>query len=500
MTTIRSMTAAALIGAALSMPAQPDDRTAVTIYSSATPGAIPADLYRPVPGTSTWGYTQSGRIPGYAVVKRVRTLDLERGVSSHAFTGVAALIDPTTVLFESLTDPDGTSVLEQSYRFDLLNMDKMLSRYIDKEIIIDGQRVSLLSVTSGGLLIRGDEGTIKFRSGYKGVAFPRVADGLITTPTLEWTIDADRAGAHETRLSYETRGMTWWADYNLVFHPGPDENSGTIDLGAWVSILNQSGGTYEDATLKLIAGDVNRARRDDALAPSHRAAIAMEDARSQGFEEKAFFEYHLYTLGRPATIPDRSTKQIELFEPARSVAAEKLLMFDATSAYMRYGGRHDAESFGLDARGKVRVYLRFDNDEAEGLGVPLPKGRVRVSQTDDADGSLEFIGEDTIDHTPRNETITIMMGNAFDVVGERRQVSFERGKRWMTETIEVKIRNQKDRAVGVHIKEHLYRWTNARVTACSHERDMLDARTMMIPVSVEPEGEAVVTYTVHYSW
>ena len=167
---------------------------------------------------------------------------------------------------------------------------------------------------------------------------------------------------------------------------------------------------------------------------------------------------------------------------------------------MSGGGRHESPTYGLGSSDDVRVLLRFDNDGGDGLGIPLPAGRVRVSQTDEADGSLEFIGEDTIDHTPRNETVTITMGNAFDVVGERRQVSFQRGRDWMTETIEVKVRNQKEVPVEVRIREHLYRWTNADITDISHEPDMLDARTMMVPVTIGPEGEAVVTYTVRYSW
>ena len=475
------------------------DKTSLTIYSTAEPGAVPAELYRPVPGSSARGYGGAERIPGYAVVKQERTLGIEPGVSEHSFTGVAALLDPTTVLFESLSDPGGTSVLEQSYRFDLLSMSKMLERYIDKEIIIAGERVTLLSVSGGGLLVKDGGGAIRYKSGYEGVSFPEIADGLITTPTLVWMIESDTGGEQDTRLSYETKGLTWWADYNMVFHPGADANAGTIDLGAWVSILNQSGGSYEDASLKLIAGDVNRA---ESSRPDRREyqRMAAATARDKGFEEKSFFEYHLYTLGRPTTIPDRSTKQLELFETARGVPVEKILVYDATGRYMSGGGRHESPTYGLGSPDDVRVLLRFDNDGGDGLGIPLPAGRVRVSQTDEADGSLEFIGEDTIDHTPRNETVTITMGNAFDVVGERRQVSFQRGRDWMTETIEVKVRNQKEVPVEVRIREHLYRWTNADITDISHEPDMLDARTMMVPVTIGPEGEAVVTYTVRYSW
>ncbi len=500
----RTLTAVTIGALTLASGYAMSDDTALTIYSTATPGAINPDLYRPVPGGGSFGYSRYNQIPGYAIVKQQRTLDIERGVSEFSFQGVAALLDPTTVLFESLDNPEGTFVLEQDYRFDLLSMDKMLERYIDKQIVWGGEEVTLMSVSGGGMLIQGADGSIQFVQGYDGVKFPSIADGLITRPTLNWMINSDKGGQQDTRISYETKGITWWADYNLVYEEGRNPNEGTIDLSAWVSILNQSGGSYEDANLKLVAGDVNRAPTGGGRSPftGGREVYAMADARMEkGFEEQAFFEYHLYTLGRPTTIPDRSTKQIELFEQAREIPVKKRFMFDGTQQFMYYGGgRQESEQFGIGGDTKVQVFLQFDNKEEDGLGMPLPSGRIRVSQLDDNDGSFEFIGEDTIDHTPRNEEITIKLGNAFDVVGERRQVSFERGRDWMRETIEVKIRNQKEDATEVHIQEHLYRWSNAKIEQISHKNEMLDSRTMHIPVTVDPEGEVVVTYTVFYSW
>lgn len=501
MTSTRMMTAIAMSTLAMAAGSSMSDEVALTIYSTATPGAINPDLYRPVPGNGSMGYNNYRQIPGYAIIKQQRELDIERGVSEFNFQGVAALLDPTTVMFESITDPDGTTVLEQDYRFDLLSMDKMLERYIDKKIIWNGQEVTLMSVSGGGMLIQGDDGSIQFVQGFHGVKFPSVADGLITRPTLNWMVNSRRGGKQDTRISYETKGITWWADYNVIYEEGRSPNEGTIDMSAWVSILNQSGGSYEDANLKLVAGDVNRAqeqqpRREYLYARSSVAGDMME----KGFEEKSFFEYHLYTLGRPTTIPDRSTKQLELFEQATEIPVKKRFLYDGTAQFMNYGGRMEDENFGISGDSKVQVFLQFENKEDIGLGMPLPSGRIRVSQLDDADSTFEFIGEDTIDHTPRNEEVTIKIGNAFDVVGERRQVSFERGPRWMTETIEVKIRNQKEDAVEVHIQEHLYRWSNADLRNISHDHEMLDARTMHIPVEVDSEEEVVVTYTVHYSW
>lgn len=492
-----AVAASALIAAAGSALA---DDTALTIYSTARPGAIPPEMYRPTPGASQYRNPWN-QIPGYAMVKQERSLDISRGVSEISFLDVAALLDPTTVRFESLTDPDGTRVLEQDYRFDLLSMDKMLERYIDKQIILNGEYMKLLSVAGGGMLLEAGDGRIKFQDGYTGVEFPSLADGLITRPTLIWTLAADRAGSQEARITYQTGGITWWADYNLLFHPGANANSGTVDVGAWVSILNQSGGSYEDATLKLIAGDVHRAPQGGGgQSPFAQREVMRAQSDSAGFEEKAFFEYHLYTLGRPVTIPDRSTKQIELFDAARGVPAEKVLLYDGTAEFWGFGGRVDNGGIGVQSNAKVAVYLKFENKDADGLGIPLPSGRVRVSQTDDADGSEEFIGEDVIDHTPKNEEVMIKLGNAFDVVGERRQVSFERGRDWMTETIEVTLRNRKDERVEVIVQERLYRWTNAEIQKISHQQEMLDARTMHIPVTLDPDEEEKVTYTVRYSW
>tara|TARA_R110002073_G_scaffold118918_1_gene258768 strand:+ start:700331 stop:701830 length:1500 start_codon:yes stop_codon:yes gene_type:complete len=477
------------------------DETALTIYSSAQPGAISPDMYRPIPGNGSRGYNSYRQIPGYAIIKQQRDLDIEQGISDITFSGVAALLDPTTVMFESLTDPDGTSVLEQDYRFDLLSMDKMLERYIDKEIIWGGQSVKLLSVSAGGMLIQRENGEIEFQQGYGGVRFPSMAEGLILKPTLNWMVESQAGGEQDTRISYQTSGITWWADYNIVYQDGEDANHGTLDLGAWVSILNQSGGTYEDATLKLVAGDVNRAGGGGGQSPfsGGERMYAMADA-APGFEEKSFFEYHLYTLGRTTTIPDRSTKQIELFEAAKNIPVEKKLLYDGSNMYMNYGGRQDGQSFGVTSNAKVEVFLAFENKKEHGIGIPLPSGRIRVSKLDQADGSFEFIGEDTIDHTPKDEEVMIKLGNAFDVVGERRQTSFTRGKNWMIESFEIKIRNHKDQPVEVQVQEHLYRWTNAKVSNISHTHEMLDARTMHIPVMVEKDGETIVTYTVRYDW
>jgi len=482
-------------------PAQAGD--ALTIYSNARPGAVAPEIYR-----------HGGRgqaLPGYAVVRHERELQLARGRNTVRFTDVAALIDPTTVTFESLTDAAGTSVVEQNFQFDLVSAEKLLHKYIDRTISVDQVRGSgvesfegtLLS-TAGGITLRRSDGRIQTLPHNAGVRLPELPGGLITRPTLVWDVAASRAGAHKTRVSYQSSGITWWADYNVTYAEGRNANACRLDVGAWVSIINQSGVGYTDARLKLVAGDVQKVAptgRTSAL-PQAARAMAMED-RAAGFEEKAFFEYHLYTLGRPTTLPDNSTKQIELFPVARRVPCEKTLVYyGLTPSYGFLPHPATDRNYGTQSNRKVDVYLGFKNAKANNVGMPLPAGRIRVNKQDVADGTLEFIGEDAIDHTPQDEKVLIRLGSAFDVVGERRQLHFtvDTSRKKMTEEVEVKLRNHKKEPVTVIVKENLYRWTNWQITAKTHDFEKQDARTVHFPLKIAASGETVLRYTVHYSW
>lgn len=491
-----------LSAAILASPSTPAD-TALTIYSSAEPGAIPADLYRPVNGSSM---TTGRSVPGFAIVRDERELDLPAGRSQQRFSDVAAFIDPTTVHFVSLTDPS-TRVLEQSFQFDLVNSQKLIERHIGRPVTVErvqGGQVSTLSGTllsaSDGLVLRAADGTISSLRDHSAIRFTELPGGLITKPTLEWVLNSPRAGKHRTRVSYETGGITWWSDYNLVFKPGKDANSGTLDLAAWVSIVNMSGASYRDARLKLIAGDVQRAPTNRLRSLTSVAVTAGMAAEDAGFSEKSFSEYHLYTLGRRTDLPDNSTRQIELFEQVRQVPAKKLLVYRGAEA--NFGGLFLDRDFGTSASRSVDVFLEFRNDRALGLGVPLPAGRIRVSQLDDADGSLEFIGEDRIGHTPRDERVRIKLGTAFDVVGERRQVDFaiDTRARWLEEEIELKIRNRKNEAAEVTIIEPMFRTGQWKILKQSQESTPLDARQIQFVTRLPKDGEAVVRYRVRYTW
>ena len=506
---IRSAVLAALATAAAVAPlanAAEGDDTAVTIYSAAAPGAIPPELYRPIPGG---GIPSALSVPGYAMVRHERSIKLENGRSTLKFTDVAALIDPTTVTFASLTEPR-TRVIEQNFQFDLVSTQKLLLKYIDRPITVERTVGSQSMTVSGtllsaldGLVLRTEDGSIQTIPSYTSVRFPELPGGLNTRPTLVWDVQSPRAGEQRARVTYQTGGITWWADYNLIFNEGKDANSGVLDLAAWVSIINQSGATYPETKLKLIAGDVHRATPPLAPAPMMKRAMEMAVASdAAGFQEKAFSEFHLYTLGRRTTLPDNSTKQVELFDQAKQIPAKKLLVYYGLNNAYAYPNPMTDRDFGTQSNKKVDVYLEFRNDKQYGLGVPLPSGRIRVSQLDAADGTLEFIGEDSIDHTPRDETVRVKLGSAFDVVGERKQTDFKADTRahWMEEEVQIKVRNHKAQPVEVIVKENLYRWSTWSVTEKSQDFIKDDSRTIHFPVKIAKDGEAIVKYRVRYTW
>lgn len=486
-------------GAALALEPAPPSDDSITIYSRMQPGAVSPEWYRP-----TGGRARGGSVPGYAIVRHDRSYAIERGISHLRVTDVAALIDPTTVTFVSLDKP-ATRVLEQSFKFDLVSQEKLLERYLGERITVEQVRGDTIDRIAGtllgigdGLTLQMDDGSVRAVREYSNVQFAELPGGLITRPTLEWLLDSPASGTQKTRIAYETQGVTWWADYNLILEEAAGECS--MDLSAWVSIINQSGAGYPNARLKLIAGDVHRAAPRRAEREVMMRAVVAED--TAGFEEKPFFEYHLYTLGRRADLPDNATKQIELFPAADDVRCRKELVFAPTLQFPFRGGPQLHQDYGRHGQGDVNVYLRFANEKANRLGMPLPAGRMRVNQLDPADGSLEFIGEDVIDHTPRNEDVLLRMGNAFDVVGERTQTDFrvDTRTRNLWETFEIRLRNHKDTAAEVAVLENLYRAANWEIENASTSFSKESSQRIRFDVRVPAEAEAVVEYTAHYSW
>ena len=415
--------------------------------------------------------------------------------------------------FTSVTDPTGTAVVEQDYEFDLVGGDKLLQKYLGKSVFVQpkgqaGFSAILLAADPGSLVLRGrDESGESIRIVPRQpdpaeITLPSLPSGLITKPTLVWKVAAETAGAHDVRVSYQTDGITWRADYNLVV----DKNAPKADLNTWVSILNESGASYPDATLKLVAGDVQRVQPQP---PRWRLEMELSAAPAPlappAFAEKAFFEYHLYTLSRKTSLANRSTKQIELFPAKAGVPVVKTYVYFGLPEHARGFASPQPiadRNFGTESNKKVDLYLSLKNAEAAGLGLPLPAGRVRVYQKDDADAALEFVGEDAIDHTPKGEEIRVKLGSAFDVTAERKQTDFrvDAAQHWITESFQVLVRNAKLEPVRVVVKENLLRWANWTVTASSQKFEKQDSRTVHFPLDVPPGGEARVTYTVRYTW
>ncbi len=437
-----------------------------------------------------------------ALVKDPRRLDLSAGLNEVRFGDVAAQIDPTSVHFRSLTDPDGTIVLEQNYEYDIVNSAKMLNKYVDMEIGVvteDGQEYSgtLLS-GHDDVILQDDNGQVKVirLERIKEFEFPALPEGLITRPTLVWQVETAQGGSQDVEVTYLTHGMNWQADYIVVLA----DNDQSIDLDGWVTLDNHSGASYSDAKLKLIAGDIHRAPTDGYVVEKEMAFGAGEAPAAQ-VEERSFFEYHLYEIQRPVTVKDQQTKQIE-FVTGRDVPAEKFFVYDGAQMYFPgYYQPIDDPSYGTASNKKVMVMLEFKNGEDEGLGVPLPKGTLRVYKKD-VDGSTLLIGEDAIDHTPKDEQVRLYIGDAFDVVGERVQTDFkaEYDEDWIEESYEITLRNHKSEDIEVRVVEHMFRWTEWKILEESHEHIKTDARTIEYRVPVEAGGETQVTYTVRYEW
>ena len=422
------------------------------------------------------------------LVRDGRRIDLDRGVFTLPFRDVAAQIDPTSVAFAALANPGAVDVLEQNYEFDLLTPQALLDKYVGEVVtlyvMVNDHEVAvpakLLSTQGGTVYQIGDSIALNPPG---RVVLPDLKGDLKALPTLVWTLQSDREGSEPVEVSYLTGGLDWKADYVATI----SEDGGTLDLGGWVTLDNRSGTTYPNAKLKLVAGDIHRAplEKQVGLQVAMREAAAASDAAE--FEERTFYEYHLYDLPRPTTIKNNQTKQIRLLEGS-GVRTEKV--FTLAGALWYYTQQYGGEK-GL----KVGVYQEFDNAKKNGLGIALPAGVVRLYKAD-ADGTLQLIGEDRIDHTPRDERVRVKVGEAFDLVADRRQTDFQvlSSGHIYEEEFEVEIRNHKEEDVVIQVIEPLPgEWT---MLSNSHEYEKLDAFTIRFDVPVESHGEATLKYRI----
>lgn len=492
----------------LALAQEPAD-IAVTVYSTADPASFDPQQYiaqQAMGHNPNWVW----QVPGFGVVKEQRSVELKAGLNELKFSDVAQFIDPSTVSFLDLSDAK-TVVREQNFQFDLANAEKILSRYIDRPITVSvsrGDEVedvtgTLISTTGGQLVLKTAQGVQLLNRNSSQVKLGDLPGGLLTKPTLLWKLHASSAGTHKIRTTYQTAGITWRADYNLIVN----SKDTAADIGAWVTLMNLCGSSFPNARLKLVAGDVQRVQSQQVYAGAalrQKVSMAMDEA-GLAFTEKPFFEYHLYTLPIRTDISSNSTQQIMLFPTSKDVKVEKLLVYyglPEAAHWSFFGDPQTDRNFGNSSAKKVDVYLRFRNEAQNNMGMPLPRGKVRVYKQDEADQSLEFIGEDLIDHTARDEKVLVKLGQSFDVVGERTQTDFaiDTRARHMQESFKITLRNHKDAPQKAIIKENLYRWVQWEITSKSDAFEKVDARTIHIPVEIPAHGEKTITYSVRYSW
>jgi hypothetical protein len=463
-----------------------------------TPPPAPPSKGPPTAKTSTSADRESVGITVYnsnfGLVREIRSVPLGRGRVELEYRDVSSQIEPETVHIRSIDAPSAFGVLEQNYRYDLLSPQTLLAKYVGRKIKVyryneklgreDAVDAEVLSVASGTVLKINGEVTFD----YPGrLAFPEVPPNLIANPTLVWLLDSQKP-KQKVEVTYLTAGMNWSADYVLTVR----DDDATADLRGWVTLVNQSGAAYDNAKLQLVAGDVQRVTDGEGWGKGH-AALRDEDGKDDrsGFREESFFEYHLYTLERPTSVLENEQKQVTLLDASGIKLTKRLLFFGDQYRYRSEDGE-------VRSNQKVGVYLDIQNEEKNHLGIPLPKGIVRVYKADKS-GSTQFIGEDSIDHTPRDERVRIKMGDAFDVVGDRKQTDYKVFGDCVAESAwEIALRNHKDTAETVQDFEPIGGdWT---ILSSSQPSKKEDASTFSFTSTIPARGSMKITYRVRVKW
>jgi hypothetical protein len=468
----------------------------------------------------------------FAVVRETLPLDLKSGNNTIRFSGATAQVEPDSVI---LRDPAGRwtlQVLEQNYRNDPVSQDLLLNLYEGKTIEFSVRNQDGTSRIVSGKIVRSGyvphyQAMNRYGSQYQAnqastvtggagqpiveiagklqcslpgePIFPALGDDTILKPTLDWILYSAQPAKFDAELSYVSGGMTWSSDYNIV----APENGDTLDLVGWVTLDNQSGKQFDHAHIKLMAGDVNKVQPQAQAINGRIQYSAGAGVAQPQVTEKAFEDYHLYSLPQPTTLHDRETKQVE-FLRASGIQSKRLYIYDGAVLDRNYGYQdvRNLQQYGTQSNPHVWVMREFANTAANHLGMPLPQGRVRFYRRDQ-DGQVEFTGENQIEHTPQDETVRVYTGNAFDIAGERRQTRFQSQMQpggWADESFEIKLRNHKKEAATVRVVEHLYRWSNWVITQESSAHRQTDSKTIEYDVTLQPDEEKTLTYTAHYTW
>ncbi|MDB6172047.1 MAG: hypothetical protein JWL59_1358 [Chthoniobacteraceae bacterium] len=443
----------------------------------------------------------------FAVVRDTVPLDLKAGTNDARFAGVTALVEPDSVILRDPAGKNALRVLEQNYRNDPVSEVLLLSLFEGQTLTFakpepqKADRIIMGKVIRSGYVPGGEniapiievDGQLQFTLPGEP-RFPSLGNDSQLKPALTWKIESPAAARFNAELAYVSSGFSWEASYNVV----SPENGGALDLTGWITMKNESGATFTNAKVKLMAGDVGKIQPKSL--PLGRAE-AFAAAPEPQVSEKTFDEYHLYTLAQPTTLHDKETKQVE-FSRAAGIKADRFYVYDGADIEGPVeSAQQNVPDYGTSSKKKVATFREFKNSEANHLGIPLPKGRIRFYQQDTG-GQLEFIGEAEIGHTPKDETVRLYVGDSFDLVGEHRRTHFaaDEDNHRATESFEIKLRNRKKEPVEIRVVEHLYRWPNWAITAKSQEFEKKDAQTLEFKVPVKPGEEATVTYTVKYTW
>ncbi|MGC3989923.1 MAG: hypothetical protein QM796_09650 [Chthoniobacteraceae bacterium] len=445
----------------------------------------------------------------FAVVRDTIPLDLKTGVNDVTYADMTSQLEPDSVILRDLSGQTQLRILEQSYRNDPVSQELLLSLFEGKTIDFFVKQPNKPDETVSGKIIRSGfksntqpviEVNGKVQFGLPGQPiFPSLGSDTVLNPTLTWKLESSAAAKFDAELAYVTEGLTWQASYNIV----SPEKGDTLDLTGWITFTNNSGKTFNDAKIKVMAGNVNKIQAPQPERMIMAKAMMADSASAPAVTEKAFDEFHLYSIARPTTLRDQETKQVE-FIRASGIESQRIYVYDG--AFL--DGWQPGTALGGGDPGydnqpnkKVAVYREFKNSEKNHLGMPLPAGRVRF-YTQDADGQMEFTGENTIDHTPKDETVRLYTGDSFDLVGERKHLNFSvnESEHRADESFAITVRNHKKEAAEIRVVEHLFRWLNWKLTDKSQDFTKTDAQTIEFRVPLKPDEEKTVTYTVHYTW
>jgi len=454
----------------------------------------------------------------FALIRQTRALRLKEGENEARLAGVTALLEPDSVVLRDRQDAKGLRIIEQNYEGDPLSQGFLLHEHEGKTVAFQSLNPATgkKEIVTGRVLRSGwapaqvevdspltpiveVDGRIQFSLPGEPLFEAPGADAILE-PTLLWRLWSDRAGDRDVEVSYLTGGLGWQATYNAV----TPEKGDRFDMVGWITLSNRSGVAFKDARVKLMAGEVSKVQPPKARLMYEARAVAAIPPPPPEVTEKAFDEYHLYTLPLPTLLRDREVKQVE-FCRGTDVPAVRLYVYDGarTSAYAGYDPEmmRTRQDYGTDSNTKVSTMLEFTNTKTSGLGMPLPRGTMKIYRTD-SDGGRQFVGENIIDHTPSGEKVRLYLGNAFDLAGERRQTNYkvDSNRQTADEAYEIKLRNHKKEPIEIRVVEHLDRWATWKVAASSEPYEKIDSRTIEFRVKVLPEVEKVVTYQAHYTW